>query len=70
MRSPATETTVAELNVLVEQMERYRERVGGLAVPHLGTDRDDLIAVIYEAERAIVSAARTLRRAAKVAAAS
>ncbi len=70
MRSPTTETTIAELNVLVEQMERYRERVGGLAVPHLGTDREDLVAVIYEAERAVLSAARTLRRAAKVASTS
>jgi hypothetical protein len=70
MPSSATETTIAELNVLVEHFERYRERVAALAVPHLGTDRDDLVAVIYEAERSILTASRTLRRAAKVAAAS
>ena len=34
--------------------------------PHLGTEREDLVAAIYEAERALRTAERSLQRARKV----
>lgn len=66
-RSIPTATTAAELSAAAEAVDRYRQRVGELAEPHLGTEREDLVAAIYEAERALRSAQRLLARAAKVA---
>jgi hypothetical protein len=63
-----TLTTAAELAAAAEAIDRYRERVGDLASAHLGTEREDLVAAIYEAERALRSAQRLLQRAARVAA--
>ena len=59
--------TVAELSAAAEAVAGYQRRVAALAGPHLGTDRDDLVAAIYEAERALRTAERLLVRAAKVA---
>jgi hypothetical protein len=63
----STATTAAELSAIAEGVDRYRDRVGSLAVPHLGTEREDLVAALYEAERALRSAHRLLVRAVKVA---
>jgi len=60
-------TTAAELSAALEAVGSYRRRVGELVVPHLGTEREDLIAAIYEAERALRTAERVLQRALKVA---
>lgn len=59
--------TAAELSAAVEAVGSYRRRVGALVSPYLGTEREDLVAAIYEAERALRTAERTLQRALKVA---
>lgn len=59
--------TAAELSAAVEAIGSYRRRVSDLAAPHLGTEREDLVAAIYEAERALRTAERSLQRAFKVA---
>jgi hypothetical protein len=67
MASGSADATAAELSAAAEVVSSYQRRVGDLAAPHLGTERDDLIAAIYEAERALRTAERLLQRAAKVA---
>lgn len=59
--------TAAELHVIADHVERLRERVGSLAEPYLGTDREDLVSTIHEAERQLRMAARALQRALKTA---
>jgi hypothetical protein len=69
--STAASATTAELSAVAEAIGEYQRRVGGLAAAHLGEgrDRDDeLVAAIYEAERSLGVAERSLRRALKVAA--
>lgn len=60
-------STVAELSSAAEAINAYRRRVGGLITHHAADDREDLLAAIYEAERSLGVAERTLRRAIKVA---
>ena len=60
-------STAAELSAAAEAVDRYRQRVAELATPHLGSEREDLLSAIFEAERALRSAHRLLTRAAKVA---
>jgi hypothetical protein len=67
MSSSAVSATSAELSAAAEAIAGYQRRVAGLVGPHLGTEREDLVAAIYEAERALRSAERILRRAVKVA---
>jgi hypothetical protein len=57
---------VAELSAAAEAIGDYQRRVGALAGA-VGRDRDDLLAAIYEAERSLGVAQRSLRRAIKVA---
>ena len=57
----------AELHVIADQVDRMRERVGSLAEPFLGTDREDLVSAIHEAERQLRMAERSLQRALKTA---
>ena len=59
--------TAAELAAAAEAVAGYQRRVAALAGPHLGTEREDLVAAIYEAERALRTAERSLQRARKVA---
>ena len=59
--------TVAELSSAVEAISSYQRRVRGLAANHAHDDREDLLAAIYEAERSLGVAERTLRRALKLA---
>lgn len=57
------ERTAAELSSIADSIARYRERVGGLAEPFRGGDRDDVVVAIHEAERQLRSAERSLSRA-------
>lgn len=60
------ETIRAELAAAAEAVERYRLRVEGL-VESVGRDSEDLVAAMWEAERALLSAQRLLARAEKLA---
>lgn len=53
----------AELAVIADTVERQRERVAALVEPYLGTDREDVITTVHEAERQLLMAGRALRRA-------
>jgi len=63
--SPSTDQIAAELLVIGDQVDQLRARVGGLAEPFLGTDREDLVAAVHEAERQLHMATRALQRALK-----
>ncbi len=63
--SPDTATALAELAVVVDTIDRHRERVAALVTPFLGTDREDVVAAITEAERQLLIASRSLRRTIK-----
>ena len=58
-----TESTAAELAAIADNVAQYRSRVAGLAEPWIGTDRDDVVTAIHEAERQLRNAERTLIRA-------
>jgi hypothetical protein len=60
-----TESTAAELAAIADNVAQYRSRVAGLAEPWIGTDRDDVVTAIHEAERQLRNAERTLNRAIK-----
>jgi hypothetical protein len=64
-RREDTASAAAEIAVMADTIDRHRERVGSLATPFLDTDRDDVVSAIQEAERQLLIAARTLRRALK-----
>lgn len=64
-RREDTASAAAELAVIADTIERHRERVASLVTPFLGTDRDDVVVSIHEAERQLLIAARGLRRALK-----
>ena len=54
-----------ELHVIADTIERQRERVAAVAEPFLGTERDDIVTTVHEAERQLLMAIRALRRAIK-----
>lgn len=56
---------LAELSVMADTVDRVRDRVGAIAEPFLGTEREDVVAVVHEAERQLLIAVRTLHRAIK-----
>ena len=56
---------LAELTAIADLIERQRERVAGIAEPFLGTDREDVITTVHEAERQLLMSSRSLRRAIK-----
>lgn len=64
---PSANATSAanELHVIVDTIDRQRERVGAIAEPFLTTDREDVVTTVHEAERQLQMAARALRRAIK-----
>ena len=64
--APDPSTTGAELGAIAETVRRSRDRVAALAEPYLGTEREDIVAAVYEAERHLRSAERTLERALKL----
>jgi hypothetical protein len=51
--------------VITDTVERQRERVAAIAEPYLGTEREDVVATVLEAERQLLIATRSLRRAIK-----
>jgi hypothetical protein len=66
MSAPNTSSTAAELTAVADTVGRSRERVAHLAEPYLGTEREDVVAAIYEAERQLRSAQRAIQRALKL----
>jgi hypothetical protein len=62
----STATASAELSVASDHVERYRERVAALALPLQGGNHDDVVAAMFEAERALRSASRSLDRAVRL----
>jgi hypothetical protein len=58
-------SAAAELHVITDTVERQRERVAAVAEPFLGTEREDIVAAVVEAERQLLIATRALRRAIK-----
>lgn len=63
---PDPSSAVAELSAVTDTIERSRERVAQLAEPYLGSEREDVVSAVYEAERALMGAERALQRALKV----
>ena len=66
MSDAVLSTTAAELSAIGDAVERARDRVGELAAPYLGTDREDVVVAIVEAERELRRSVRALQRALKV----
>jgi len=62
----STESTAAELAAIADNVAQYRSRVADLAEPFVGTERDDVVTAIHEAERQLRNAERTLIRALRV----
>jgi hypothetical protein len=56
---------LAELSVIADLIERQRDRVTAIAEPFLGTDREDVVTTVHEAERQLLMASRALNRAIK-----
>lgn len=65
MTSPDISSTAADLAAVTETIERSRRRVAELAQPYLGTEREDIVTAVYEAERQLLGAERALQRALK-----
>ena len=61
----STESTAAELGAIADNVAQYRHRVAGLAEPWIGTERDDVVTAINEAERHLPNPERTIIRAIK-----
>ncbi|MEM8745853.1 MAG: hypothetical protein AAGF91_04055 [Actinomycetota bacterium] len=59
----STESTATELATIADHVADYRARVAALAERHLGTERDDFVTAIHEAERQLRVAERGLVRA-------
>ncbi|MEI7548691.1 MAG: hypothetical protein WCK21_11645 [Actinomycetota bacterium] len=57
----------AHLSVMADHVDRYQQEVGDLVPGYLSTEHDDVAGSLVEAERALRTAARLLRRAAKLA---
>lgn len=53
------------LRVIADSVEHQRDRVAGIAEPFLGTEREDVVTMVHEAERQLLLAVRALRRAIK-----
>ncbi len=58
------------LTVMADHVDRYQHEVGDCVPGFQVTQHDDVVGALVEAERALRTAARLLRRAAKLAAAS
>jgi len=63
--SAAAASSANELRVIADTIERQRERVAAIAEPFLGTEREDVVVTVHEAERQLLMAIRALRRAIK-----
>jgi len=62
----STESTAAELAAIADNVTQFRSRVADLAEPYIGTEREDVVTAIHEAERQLRNAERTLIRALRV----
>ena len=62
---PDPTSAAAELHVITDTVEQQRDRVGAIAEPFLGTEREDVVTTVHEAERQLLIATRALRRAIK-----
>ena len=64
---PSSDPTTAanELHAIADTVDRQRERVGAIAEPFLGTEREDVVTTVHEAERQLQMASRAIRRAIK-----
>ena len=60
-------STAAELGTIADNVAQYRRRVADLAEPWIGTEREDLVLAIHEAERSLRTAERNLVRAMRTA---
>ena len=63
--APDPSQTRAELSVMADALDRMRERAGAAAEPFVGTEREDVVTTVHEAERQILIAVRALHRAIK-----
>lgn len=63
----APSQTAAVLAVINDHVDRYRDEIAHLASGLQQEQEADLVSAIYEAERALRSAGRSLRRATKLA---
>lgn len=63
--SPDPRSALVELQVIADGIDRQRDRVASVAEPFLGTDREDVVTTVHEAERQLLLASRALRRAIK-----
>jgi hypothetical protein len=61
----SVDSTTSELATIADNIGQYRARVAALAEHHVGTERDDFVSAIHEAERQLRSAERGLARAIK-----
>lgn len=61
---PADDVT-ASLLVMADHVDRYHEQVGDLVPRFVAEERSDATTALVEAERALRTAVRLLRRAAK-----
>jgi len=57
----------AHLSVMADHVDRYQQEVGDLVPGYQATQHDDVAGALVEAERALRTAARLLRRAGKLA---
>jgi hypothetical protein len=57
----------AELSSIVSAVSDLETRITDIIGHHEGTPREDLVSVLYEAERALRSAVRAVERAARLA---
>lgn len=63
--SPDTARAFAELSVMTDALDRLRARAASLAEPFLGTEREDVVTAVHEAERSMLMAVRAMQRALK-----
>ena len=61
--SGSSESTAAELATIADKIAQYRARVADLAEPFVGSEREDLVVAIHEAERQLRNAERGVLRA-------
>ena len=64
-KDPDPVAAATGLSVIADTVEHQRDRVAGIAEPFLGTDREDVVTMVHEAERQLLLAVRALRRAIK-----
>jgi hypothetical protein len=48
---------------MADHLERYHEEVGAMLPTYVAADRNDVVSALVEAERALRTAARLVRRA-------